>query len=36
MIKPRSMTDPHSPIRPTIPAPKPDAAFDGWGPRLRF
>ncbi len=22
--------------RPTIPQPKADPAFDGWGPRLRY
>lgn len=35
MIKPRTAErDPDA--RPTVPQPKAEANFGGWGPRLRF
>jgi hypothetical protein len=33
MIKPRTIDSPN-PARPTLPQPKADREFGGWGPRL--
>ena len=34
MIKPRTIEKSSESMRPTVPQPKTDSAFGGWGPRL--
>ncbi len=36
IIKPRTIDNRDETPRTTVPRPKPDGAFDGWGPRLHY
>jgi hypothetical protein len=36
MIKPRTIDKAADPLRPTLPQPKSESEFAGWGPRLRY
>ena len=36
MIHPRSIERKPDPARPTLPQPKADPNFAGWGPRIRL
>jgi hypothetical protein len=36
MIKPRTMEKSPDASRPTLPQPKSDREFGGWGPRLTY
>jgi hypothetical protein len=36
MIKPRTSDPASDAARPTVPQPKTDRDFGGWGPRLRY
>jgi len=36
MIHPRTIDKRNDTERPTLPTPKSDSSFNGWGPRLRY